>query len=70
MPEAAYVRDRGLAGAGPCATIGDHECATGEPTGLQTLIGGLGVPGLGIPLGGVGSFYYNLFGTFGAVEHE
>ncbi|MDT3446598.1 MULTISPECIES: GH116 family glycosyl-hydrolase [unclassified Pseudofrankia] len=67
MPEAAYVRDWGLAGGGPCGAIGDQECATGAPTGLQTLIGGLSVPGLGIPLGGVGagSFHYNLFGTFG-----
>jgi non-lysosomal glucosylceramidase len=67
VPQAAYVRDWGLAGAGPCSPIGDSECATGVPTGLQNLAGGLSVPGLGIPLGGVGagSFHYNLFGTFG-----
>jgi uncharacterized protein (DUF608 family) len=67
VPEAAYVRDWGLAGAGPCSAIGDQECATGVPTGLRNLAGGLSVPGLGIPLGGVGagSFHYNLFGTFG-----
>ena len=66
-PEAAYVRQWGLTGAGPCSPIGDQECATGQETGLRTLIGGLSVPGLGIPLGGVGagSFHYNLFGTFG-----
>jgi non-lysosomal glucosylceramidase len=67
VPEAAYVRAWGLAGAGPCSAIGDQECATGVPTGLRNLAGGLSVPGLGIPLGGVGAgaFHYNLFGTFG-----
>ncbi|MFD7003897.1 hypothetical protein ACFWA5_48655 [Streptomyces mirabilis] len=37
VPEAAYVRDWGVTGAGPCSAIGDQECATGVPTGLQNL---------------------------------
>ena len=55
VPAAAYVRRWGLAPAGPCETLGDSECRTGVPTGLRTTIGGLSVPGLGIPLGGVGA---------------
>ncbi|XVQ09394.1 GH116 family glycosyl-hydrolase [Spirillospora sp. CA-255316] len=64
---AAYVRDWGLAPDGPCEAAADSECRTGEPTGLRGRAGGMSVPGLGIPLGGVGagSFHYNLFGTFG-----
>src|SRR5687767_11942081 len=67
VPKAAYVRKWGLAGPGPCSPIADSECSTGKPTGLQNYAGGMSVPGLGIPLGGVGagSFHYNLFGTFG-----
>lgn len=67
IPEAAYVRNWGLTGNGPCSPIGDSECSTGKPTGLQNYAGGMSVPGLGIPLGGIGagSFHYNLFGTFG-----
>lgn len=67
VPEAAYVRQWGLTGPGPCPAVGDPECSTGVESGLRTLIGGLSVPGLGIPLGGVGAgaFHYNLFGTFG-----
>lgn len=67
VPDAAYFRQWGLTGPGPCGPIGDPECSTGVDSGLRTLIGGLSVPGLGIPLGGVGAgaFHYNLFGTFG-----
>ncbi|WP_329348989.1 MULTISPECIES: GH116 family glycosyl-hydrolase [unclassified Streptomyces] len=67
VPEAAYVRAWGLAPDGPCEAAADPECHTGQPTGLRGLAGGMSVPGLGIPLGGVGagSFQYNLFGTFG-----
>ena len=67
VPEAAYLRKWGLAPPGPCESLGDSECRTGVTTGLRNQIGGLSVPGLGIPLGGVGAgaFHYNLFGTFG-----
>ncbi|MFD3308635.1 GH116 family glycosyl-hydrolase [Streptomyces sp. NPDC058656] len=67
VPQAAYVRTWGLAPDGPCETAADSECRTGQPTGLRGRAGGMSVPGLGIPLGGVGagSFHYNLFGTFG-----
>lgn len=66
-PEAAYVRTWGSAPDGPCETAADSECRTGQPSGLRGFAGGMSVPGLGIPLGGVGagSFHYNLFGTFG-----
>lgn len=66
-PEAAYIRTWGLAPDGPCEAAADSECRTGQPSGLRGFAGGMSVPGLGIPLGGVGagSFHYNLFGTFG-----
>lgn len=66
-PAATYVRTWGLAPDGPCETAADSECRTGRPTGLRGRAGGMSVPGLGVPLGGVGagSFHYNLFGTFG-----
>ena len=32
VPEAAWVRDWGLAGPGPCTSFGDPECRTGVPT--------------------------------------
>lgn len=43
-----HMSATGASPVGVPAAIGDHECSTGEPTGLQTLIGGLGVPGRGI----------------------
>ncbi|MBL7549580.1 hypothetical protein I6A60_17100 [Frankia sp. AgB1.9] len=70
IPEAAFVRTFGEAPGGICSAIDDQQCAGGPESDLTRGFAagnGLSVPGLGIPLGGVGagSFMYNLFGTFG-----
>jgi non-lysosomal glucosylceramidase len=68
VPEAAYVRILGAVPPGTCTPIGDQQCATGIPTpGLRSAGAGLSVPGLGLPLGGIGggSFMLNQCGTFG-----
>jgi uncharacterized protein (DUF608 family) len=66
-PEAAYTRQLGAVPNGICNRT-FAECATGVPNpAFRKLAGGLSVPGLGIPLGGVGagSFMINQCGTFG-----
>ena len=68
VPEAAYVRSLGAVPLGTCSSLGDQQCKTGIPIpGFRELAGGLQVPGLGIPLGGIGagSFMINQCGTFG-----
>ena len=68
VPEAAYVRTFGAVPPGTCNPFGDQQCKTGIPTpGYRNAGAGLSVPGLGIPLGGVGagSFMINQCGTFG-----
>jgi uncharacterized protein (DUF608 family) len=68
IPEAAYIRSLGNVPPGPCHPIQDQQCKTGIPTpGYREMGGGLSVPGLGIPLGGIGagSFMINQCGTFG-----
>jgi uncharacterized protein (DUF608 family) len=68
VPEAAYVRKLGAVPTGYCNTLGDQQCRTGKPTPMLRDYGaGLAVPGLGLPLGGVGggSFMLNQCGTFG-----
>jgi uncharacterized protein (DUF608 family) len=67
-PEAAYVRTLGAVSDGYCNVFGDQQCRTGIPTPhLREAGAGLAVPGLGLPLGGVGagSFMLNQCGTFG-----
>lgn len=68
IPEAAYVRKLGNVPVGVCSPLGDQQCKTGKPTPMYRLAGaGLSVPGLGLPLGGIGggSFMLNQCGTFG-----
>ena len=65
--EAAYTRPLGMVPEGLCnASV--PECSNGIPNPqFRALAGGLSVPGLGIPLGGIGagSFMVNQCGTFG-----
>src|ERR1700730_8005775 len=68
VPEAAYVRPFGAVPSGVCNTLGDQQCRTGQPSPrLRNAGAGLSVPGLGLPLGGIGggSFMLNQCGTFG-----
>ncbi|WP_395395955.1 GH116 family glycosyl-hydrolase (plasmid) [Novosphingobium sp. BL-8A] len=68
IPEAAYVRPLGDVAKGYCPQLGDQQCRTGKPTpGLRDAGAGLAVPGLGLPVGGIGagSFMINQCGTFG-----
>lgn len=68
IPAAAYVRALGDVSTGYCPELGDHQCRTGEPVpGLRDAGAGLAVPGLGLPVGGIGagSFMINQCGTFG-----
>ncbi|ABW13810.1 protein of unknown function DUF608 [Parafrankia sp. EAN1pec] len=68
VPKAAYVRKLGAVPAGSCNALGDQQCRTGVPNPVFRSVGaGLSVPGLGLPLGGVGggSFMLNQCGTFG-----
>ncbi|WP_436789644.1 GH116 family glycosyl-hydrolase [Yinghuangia sp. YIM S10712] len=67
-PEASYVRALGAVPEGVCNTVADQQCRTGVPTpGLRAVGAGVSVPGLGLPLGGIGagSFMINQCGTFG-----
>ena len=68
VPEAAHVRPLGAVPPGYCNALGDQQCRTGTPTPrLRDAGAGLSVPGLGLPLGGIGggSFMLNQCGTFG-----
>jgi non-lysosomal glucosylceramidase len=68
-PAAAVVRDLGRIAAGVCPPDVSQICQGAPPSPLDPLKGNapMTVPGLGVPLGGVGagSFMVNQAGTFG-----
>ena len=69
VPDAAVVRSLGEIPAGPCDPTTSQACQGAQATQQDVLKGSypLDVPGLGIPLGGIGagSFMINQAGTFG-----
>jgi len=69
VPAAATVRSLGAIAPGPCPPDGSQVCQGEAPTPYEPVKGNypLTVPGLGVPLGGVGagSFMINQSGTFG-----
>lgn len=70
VPEASLVRPLGLVDPGTCAPFpAAQQCQGATPSSLDTPRGNfpMSVPGLGIPVGGVGagSFMINQCGTFG-----
>ncbi len=69
IPDAAMVRSLGQIPLGPCDPAGSQFCNGASRNPLDAMHGGypMDVPGLGIPLGGVGAgtFMINQSGTFG-----
>lgn len=69
LPDASLIRTLGDIPSGPCDPVGSQFC-NGAPRNMFDAIKGgypMDVPGLGIPLGGVGAgtFMINQSGTFG-----
>ena len=69
IPDAALIRSLGMVTPGPCSPKLSQVCEGATATPFETLNGGypMSLPGLGIPLGGIGagSFMINQAGTFG-----